>query len=61
MYRFIFADYHGRAVTGEYMPAECEAILIDTDREESLERSQKAKRSGKRASSMFRLFSPMTP
>ena len=31
------ADYHGRAVTGEYTPAECEAILIDTDREESFE------------------------
>ena len=34
---FLIADYHGRAVTGEYMPAECEAILIDTDREESFE------------------------
>ena len=34
---FLFADYHGRAVTGEYTPAECEAILIDTDRTESFE------------------------
>ena len=34
---FLFADYHGREVTGEYTPAECEAILIDTDRTESFE------------------------
>ncbi len=34
---FLFRDYTGRAVTGEYEPAYCEAILIDPQRPETFE------------------------
>lgn len=34
---FVFADYHGRELTGQYQVSECEAILIDPDRKETFE------------------------
>ncbi len=34
---FVFADYHGRELTGDYQVAECEAILIDPNRKETFE------------------------
>lgn len=35
---FIFADYHGRELTGPYQVNECEAILIDPNRKETFEK-----------------------
>ncbi len=40
---FLFKDYKGREVTGEYKTAECAAILIDPQRTESFEKDGSAR------------------